>query len=86
MFPNHTCMWRFVAGSIAKTKIEVDKESYRVMKIRARLIKGDVNVSAILIEKPDKISDNVAMLEKPKELGKEWNMLENSLVWTNVTS
>jgi hypothetical protein len=79
-------MWRFVAGSIAKTKIEVDKESYRVMKIRARLIKGDVNVSAILIEKPDKISDNVAMLEKPKELGKEWNMLENSLVWTNVTS
>jgi hypothetical protein len=42
-------MWRFVAGSIAKTKIEGDKESFRVMKIRARLIKGDVIVSAILI-------------------------------------
>jgi hypothetical protein len=36
MYPNHTCMWRFLSASISKKKIEGEKELHRVMKIRVR--------------------------------------------------
>ncbi len=48
------------------------------MKIRARTSNGRVNVSAILVEDPKKITDSVDMLESGERFGKEWNMLEKN--------
>jgi hypothetical protein len=81
-------MYRFLAGSIALRKIEGEKELFRIMKIRVRTSNGRVNVSAILVENPNQISDSVSILETPKNFGREWNMLERNggLIFTNVTS
>jgi len=88
MYPNHTCMYRFLSSSIATKKIDGEKEFYRFMKIRVRTSNGRVNVSAILVENPNKISDSVSILETPQNFGREWNMLERNggLIYTNVTS
>lgn len=65
MYPNHTCMWRFLAASISTIKIEGEKEYFRFMRLRVKTSLGRVNVSAILVEDPSKIADTVSMLERP---------------------
>jgi hypothetical protein len=81
-------MWRFLASSISKKKIEGEVELYRFIRIRVRTTNGRVNVSAIMIEDPSEVTDTVGMLEKPQSLGREWNMLEQNggMIFTNVTS
>ena len=87
MYPNHTCLWRFIAQSINPMDAQ-DSKSYRAIKLRL-FAKGDVRVKCILVENPKKIQDSMSMFENADLLGREWDFFEKSTGATllfNVTS
>ncbi|TNV71323.1 hypothetical protein FGO68_gene2500 [Halteria grandinella] len=88
MYPNQTCMWRFVAASITqKGSAEEQKNLYRVIKIRIAG-RDKVKLNALVIENPTKVQDNLALFEasNSKGIGSEWNMATRNGGLTIVNS